>query len=175
MSDWPWIERTFQFGYPPAKFPELLERLRGTPARLEEMLAGLAPERLTDNYGSGWSILENVGHLIDLGYLPAQRIEQILGGEEVLIAADMTNRKTHQADHNSRSPAELLAEFRRERSQLVQRLEHLPESDWGRGALHPRIRVPMRIVDIVCFDSEHDDYHLARIRKLIAKGASACP
>jgi len=169
MPHWPWIERTFQFDYPIGKMPDLLERVRGTPARLEERVAGLSPELLTRRFGAGWTIQENVGHLIDLGYLPTKRIAQILAGETTLIAADMKNEKTHQARHNERPIRELLSEFRRERMALVGKLESLPESDWGKSALHPRLKQPMRIVDVACFDAEHDDYHLARIGELIRR------
>ncbi|MBI4716242.1 MAG: DinB family protein [Planctomycetes bacterium] len=167
MALWPWIERKFNFDYPPTKFPDLLERLRGTPARLEARVAGLSRELLTRRPDQGWSIQQNVGHLIDLGFLPARRIEQILAGEAVLIAADMTNRATNEADHNAADMKQLLRTFRAERGRLVARLESLPQEAWGKSALHPRLQTPMRIVDIVCFDSEHDDYHLARIGALV--------
>ena len=117
--------------------------------------------------GKGWSIQENIGHLVDLGYLPLLRVEQILAGEAVLIAADMTNRKTNEADHNARDIKELTAALREERARLVARLEALNEANWEKSALHPRIQQPMRIVDIAFFDAEHDDYHLARIGELI--------
>ena len=41
MAKWRWIERKFNFGYPATKWPDLLERVRGTPARLEEIVRGL--------------------------------------------------------------------------------------------------------------------------------------
>ena len=167
MAHWPWIERTFRFDYPSTKFPDLLERLRGTPARVEDRLCGLPPGLLTRSDGSGWTIQENVGHLIDLGYLPAARIQQILRGEPTLIAADMTNRKTNEAAHNDSHISDLLAAFREERGGLVARLEELGPGDWDKSAMHPRIGQAMRIVDIVHFDSEHDDYHLARIGELV--------
>lgn len=171
MPRWPWIERTFRFDYPPGKLPDLLERLRGTPARVEERVRGLARADLVRSDG-GWSILENIGHLVDLGHLPMQRIEQILRGEPRLVAADMTNRATHERRHNERDVAELLAEFRGERAKLVARFESLDEADWARSAIHPRLNQPMRIVDIAYFDSEHDDYHLARIGELVRRWAS---
>jgi len=170
MPRWPWIERTFNFDYPVGKFPDLLERVRGTPARLEEMVRGLSRGVLTRSDG-GWSIQQNIGHLIDLGYLPFQRIEQILAGQPALIAADMENRRTRDANHNDRKVGELLAEFRAERARLVARFESISESDWGKSAIHPRLGQPMRIVDIAGFDADHDDYHLARIRELIHKFA----
>jgi hypothetical protein len=125
--------------------------------------------------GGGWSIQENVGHLIDLGYLPIQRIDQILAGEKELIAADMKNQKTNQARHNDREIRELLAEFRADRTRLVARFESLSEEDWAKSALHPRIKLAMRIVDIAYFDSEHDDYHLGRIGELLRSIKGAGP
>lgn len=168
MPKWHWIERKFSFEYPPAKWPDLLERVRGTPARIEERVRGLSKDILTKRRdGTGWSIQENIGHLLDLGYLPMRRIEQILAGESTLVAADMGNRKTNEADHNARDIDELLAEFRADRAMLVARFEGLDESDWEKSALHPRLRQPIRIVDIAYFDAEHDDYHLGRIGELI--------
>jgi hypothetical protein len=134
---------------------------------VEALVQGLPPGLLIRSHGGGWSIQQNIGHLIDLGYLPLKRIDQILAGEETLIAADMSNAATNSARHNERPIDELLAEFRRDRAELVARFESLDESDWAKSALHPRLKTPMRIVDIACFDSEHDDYHLARISELI--------
>lgn len=167
MTRWPWIERTFNFGFPASKYPDLLERWRGTPARVEDRVRGLPRSVLTATDGGGWSIQQNIGHLIDLEYLPEQRVEQILRGEPKLIAADMNNRKTRDADHNGADIDELLAALRAGRSRLVARFESLDEIDWSKSAMHPRIGQPMRIVDILYFDSEHDDYHLARIGELI--------
>lgn len=163
----PWVQRTFRFDYPASKWPELLERWRGAPARLEERVRGLPERILTQRDGRGWSIQENVGHLLDLEHLPGERIEQILRGEAQLVAADMKNRRTIEADHNRADINELLAAFRAARMKTVARCELLDESDWARSALHPRLGQPMRIVDILFFDSEHDDYHLARIGELI--------
>lgn len=36
-------------------------------------------------------------------------------------------------------------------------------------ALHPRLRVPMNLVDHAFFVAEHDDYHLTRITELLAE------
>jgi hypothetical protein len=167
MAKWPWIERKFNFDYPAMKWPDLLERVRGTPARLEEMVRGLAPETRTYHDGKGWSIQENIGHLLDLEWLVLARIEEILAGASVLTPADMTNRKTHEADHNEMPIDELLQAFRSSRAKTVAKFEQLDESDWGKVAFHERLQTPMRIVDIACMTGEHDDYHLARIGELI--------
>jgi hypothetical protein len=169
MQRWPWIERHFNFDYPVSKFWDLVERVQGTPARLEEKLRGVSTEILTQRADGKWSIQENVGHLLDTEYLPLKRIEEILAGRTVLCAADMSYRKTNEANHNATAIEALLASFRRERARLVARFEQLDEGDWGKAALHPRLQQPMRIVDIAYFDAEHDDYHLARISELLRR------
>src|SRR3972149_2854707 len=66
MRKQPWFERQFPTGLPAELFPVVVERLRGTPARLEERLQTLPPTALTRRSGSTWSIQENAGHLLDL-------------------------------------------------------------------------------------------------------------
>ena len=168
MAKWVWTERKFNFDYPATKWPDLTERVRGTPARIEERVRGLSKVALTRREnGKGWSIQENIGHLLDLEDLPVQRIEEILAGKTMLVAADMTNRKTHEAGHNAKDIRALCAELRAERAKTVARCEELTEADWGRSGLHPRLQQPMRIVDIAYFTAEHDDYHVARIGELV--------
>ena len=86
------------------------------------------------------------------------------------MPADLTNRKTHEANHNQRRLQELLAEFRHARLALVDRLETLHAEDFRRTALHPRLKTPMRLVDHLYFIAEHDDHHLARIWELRRQG-----
>ena len=81
----------------------------------------------------------------------------------------MSNRKTNEADHNAHDIDDLLDLFRKERGKIVQRLERLEPSRFGQSALHPRLKKPMRIVDLMYFQAEHDDYHLARISELTRK------
>ncbi|HVG28428.1 MAG TPA: DinB family protein [Pyrinomonadaceae bacterium] len=167
-----WVEREFTLGLPAWMFPNVIERLRGTPARVAEMTRGLAPEVLSRRDGERWSIQEHVGHLLDLGWLDLARVEDFEAGREVLTAADMTNRKTHEADHNSRDFADVLARFHAERADFVRRLEAFDEEAVARTSLHPRIKRPMRPADFAYFVAEHDDHHLAAISELIRKFAS---
>ncbi len=164
---YPWFERTYTFDVPAEKYPDILERLRGTPARVEELVRDLPDETLRRRDGDTWSILENIGHLIDLEELFTGRLDDFLAGDAHLRAADVTNQKTHDADHNSRDAAELLADFRRTRMELISRLEALDTAGFAMCAHHPRLDQPMRLVDSCIFHADHDDYHLARISQLI--------
>lgn len=162
-----WTERKFDFTIPEALFPIVVERLRGTPARLEDRVRGLSTEILTHREGNAWSIQEHIGHLLDLDELHTGRLDDFLAGAEVLRAADMANRKTWEAGHNDRPVEELLAGFRRERLLFVARLDAWDPDLVSLTALHPRLGKPMRVLDMAFFTAEHDDHHLAVITKLL--------
>jgi uncharacterized damage-inducible protein DinB len=166
----PWFERRFTFDLPVAAAPGILERLRGTPPRLHFRLAGLDAGRLILGHGGHWSIQENVGHLWDLEPLWMARIEDLSLGRESLQPADLENRRTHEADHNARPLQDLLAGFQQVRQGMVTQLEGADEADWLRSALHPRLRTPMRLLDLAFFVAEHDDHHLATISDLLRLG-----
>jgi hypothetical protein len=162
-----WTDRSFQFTFPVEVYPEMIERLRGTPARLEDRVGSISADILTRRDGERWSIQENAGHLLDLESLVKQRLDEYLAGAKALHAADMSNRKTHEADHNQVAMATIPAAFRAQRLQTVNRLDNLDPPAFAAVAHHPRLNVPMRLVDMLFFQAEHDDYHLARISELI--------
>jgi len=161
-----WTDRHFAFDLPEELLPVVVERLRGTPARIEDKVRGLSPALLTRRDGDAWSIQEHIGHLLDLDGLHAGRLDDFLAGAEVLRAADMTNRKTHEAGHNDRPIADLLQDFRRERERFVARLDGWDENLVSLTSLHPRLNQPMRVIDMAFFTAEHDDHHLARMTGL---------
>ena len=162
-----WFERQFSFDLPVWMYGKVVERLRGTPARLEDRLLKLPREVLTRREGDDWSIQEQAGHLLDLGALDLGRLDDYAAALERLRPADLGNRKTHEANHNARGCEELLAEFRAERARFVRLLEEFDEETAARSALHPRLDKQMRVVDFAFFVAEHDDHHLAAISRLI--------
>lgn len=164
-----WFEREFNFDFPVTVFPSIIERLRGTPARLEEMISSLSPHMLTTQIDNGWSIQENVGHLLDLESLHEGRLDDFLAYEKVLRSADLQNRKTKEANHNGSQIKSLLNSFRSARLNFVKRLEELDDNTISRTAIHPRLNKPMRVIDMALFTAEHDDHHLATITGLAMK------
>jgi hypothetical protein len=110
---------------------------------------------------------EQAGHLLDLGTLDLGRLDDYAAGLERLRPADLGNRKTHEADHNARSIEHILASFRAERAEFARRLDNFDADFIARTALHPRLLMPMRVIDFAYFIAEHDDHHLARITQLI--------
>jgi len=164
-----WFERAFNFDFPISLYPNMVERLRGTPARLEDRLESLPTEVLTRRDGPDWSIQEHAGHLWDLEALTMGRLDDFEAGLDTLRAADLGNRKTHEAGHNADTLAHILIEFRQERAVLVSRFESYDEAFVAKSAWHSRLDKPMRVIDLAYFHAEHDDHHIAQIAELIRK------
>jgi uncharacterized damage-inducible protein DinB len=163
-----WFERKFDFTFPVEQYPNLCVRLRGTPARLEEILRGVSRDVLLCKPGGKWSAQEHAGHLLDLESLWMARVDDFLADRGTLTVADLSNRKTHEANHNTRGLIEILAEFRTARLHLVDRVAKFQPALFARSMLHPRLKQPMRLVDHLYFVAEHDDHHLARIWEMIS-------
>lgn len=161
-----WFDRKFELGLGMDATPELLERLRRTPEHLADAVRGLSPEILTRRRDGKWSIQENAGHLLDLESLWAQRIDDYDKAALELHPADLENRKTHEAGHNDRPIAEILAQFKTERGAIVEKVARMTSADLARTSLHPRLKQPMSVVDLCFFVAEHDDHHLGTIAEL---------
>jgi uncharacterized damage-inducible protein DinB len=131
------------------------------------MLRGRTRDALTRRAKGKWSALEETGHLLTLEPLWLARAEDYLAGKSELTAADLTNQATDEANYNTQGLEEILAEFWMARGQLVDRVSGLDAAVLGRAIPHPRLKVPMRLVDHLYFVAEHDDHHLARIWELI--------
>ena len=166
MKQVKWFERDFKLGATQNTFPSILERLSGTPARLEEKFKSIPPSILNVQPGGDWSIKENLGHLSDLEPLWQGRLEDIQHGAIELRPTDLQNTATTLAHHNDKAIEELLLRFRRLREQTTHLLEAINEETVFKSALHPRLKIPMRTIDLFLFVAEHDDHHLARISEL---------
>jgi uncharacterized damage-inducible protein DinB len=162
-----WFDRQFSFDLPVWMYPNIVERVRGTPARVEDLVRALPREILTRRDGDKWSIQEHVGHLLDLEPLGMRRLDDFSAGRETLSPADLENRKTWEANHNARAITEILAALRSARSEFVQCLESFDKAFIQRTSIHPRLQKPFRVLDLAFFIAEHDDHHLAQVSALI--------
>lgn len=169
MKQTKWFERKFDFSAAQNIFPSLIERLAGTPARLEEKLKSISTSILENKPDGTWSIKENIGHLTDLEPLWQGRLEDIKNNREEMRPTDLANAKTDNANHNSKPLETLLREFREIRMQTLLLLQDIDEEIIFKSALHPRLKTPMRTIDLFLFVAEHDDHHLARITAIMKK------
>jgi uncharacterized damage-inducible protein DinB len=168
MSQVPaWFARKFDFSFPVELYPNLSARLRGTPARMEEILR-FCPEQIRLKKPQGkWSAQEHAGHLLDLEPLWMARVEDFFKEGAALSVADLQNRKTDTANHNARPLEQILGDFRSTRLALVNRVNEIEPAMFARTMIHPRLKTPMRLVDHLYFVAEHDDHHVAHMLELV--------
>ena len=166
MKQIKWFDRQFDFTIQQNIFPAIKERLRGTPIRLTAAARSIPDHILGIQPNNTWSIKENIGHLTDLEVLWQGRLKDILAENEFLRSWDLENNKTHTANHNRRDLDFLLFEFTKARKKTMKLLAEVKEEQVYWSALHPRLKQPMRMMDLFLFVADHDDHHLARITEL---------
>ncbi len=166
-----WTERKFDSIHDNGLLPGIIERLEGTPARLYYK-AGKLDNAIVTTDETRWSVKKEIGHLTDLEPLWLKRVDELINGLPVLSAADMSNAITEQAMHDHQTYEQLLVGFFAARMKLVGKLKSLSEEDLSKASLHPRLQMPMRIIDLAYFVAEHDDHHLAKITLLINSDTS---
>ncbi len=161
-----WNDRQFKFDLPVEFYPNVLARVRGTPARLEDAVSGLTAAKLKYREGDKFSIQENAGHLLDVEDLFEKRLEEFQVGASALTAAGYRNPDRVRIPYHDQMIASILRDFRVIRTRQAETLSRLKADDFARSAWHPRLQSQMRLVDHLLFMAEHDDHHLARIWQL---------
>lgn len=158
--------RTFNFDFSVTMFPIIISRLHGAYPRIKHIIDNCANEKLTAQYYGKWSIQQEIGHLIDLEELHHGRIFDFQNNAPELRAWDGNNKKTFDADHNSKTIVDLLNEFNKLREYFITDLLKFSEVELSRTSLHPRLKKQMRVVDMSFFVAEHDDHHIAKMHYL---------
>lgn len=161
-----WVDRTFLFENLEGTYPNILERLSGTPMRVAAKIEDLSPEQLTHSPQGSWSIQVHVGHLLTLESLWLGRLDDMVMGKEELRAWNITNEETELANFNEGHLETIFDDFATIREGFCEALRKLEDECESLGALHPRLKVPVRLLDLVYFIAEHDDHHLAVMEKI---------
>lgn len=161
-----WVDRNWAFNFDAGLFPIVYSRLQGTIPRLEQLFQKAEEEKAKRSL-EGWSAKEHLGHLADLEELWWNRWQDYRDGKEILTPADITNRRTTEANHNAKPIADLLSSFIKQRQKILEAMDNCDEEMLLRTSLHPRLKTPMRLVDYLYFVAEHDDHHIAIIMQLL--------
>ena len=163
-----WFDKKFTFQHSQNEYEIILAELSANPDKISKLVSTLPEEILSKRVDDKWSIKENVGHLIDLEELHSGRIDDFITGKEKLRPADLNNKKTDEANHNSKNISELLMELKNVRENFVKRLKELDEKVLSQSSIHPRLNQPMRPIDMAQFVLEHDKHHIETIKEIIA-------
>jgi uncharacterized damage-inducible protein DinB len=164
-----WFDKKFQFELSQDNYDIILKKLSENPNRVLQLISSLSEEVLTRKINNRWSIKENVGHLIDLEELHDGRIDDFIEGKKTLRPADLNNKKTDEANHNSKDIFNLVNQFKIVRENFIKRMKSIDEKVLMRSSIHPRLNQPMRPIDMAQFVLEHDEHHIQTIKELIAR------
>jgi len=162
MKQTKWFDRQFPIIHDNGLLPSIIERLEGTGARMYSKVQAIDFNHVRENKDR-WSINKEIGHLLDLEPLWLERANQILNNNPALATADLTNKKTNDANHDGRNAIDLVTEFSKTRQRFVALLRNAKDADLEKSSVHPRLGTPMKLVDLAYFVAEHDDHHLAKI------------
>ena len=169
MGTTKWFDRKFDFSFGPESYTSVYQRLKQAPGLLKDTLAYLPEEILVYKPDGAWSIKEHAGHLSILEQIWRIRFRDIHEMKPVLTPADLDNRATTEGAFNGYTVPTLVEKFVEERNATLSFLDSIDALDISRASLHPRLKQPMRIIDLACFVAEHDDHHISVIREISKK------
>ena len=167
MNRQKWFDKKFQFELSQNEYGLVLSKLNENSEKISNLVSSLPVTILTKRVDNGWSIQENVGHLIDLEELHTGRIDDFIAGKETLRSADLNNKKTDEANHNKENINNLLKKLKSAREDFINRMKNLDNEILNRSSMHPRLNQPMRPIDMAQFVLEHDKHHIETIKELI--------
>jgi len=167
MEPLAWSQRVLAYGRPLAEMPVLLERLLGTPARIRALAMHVPVEVLNLRRSGSWSVMEHIGHLVVMQDRMEERLFDHLDMRPRLCTIDLTDQEALLHGHRARALGDLVEEFRLKRQWFVERMEAMGPEQLAHHAVHPRTGELRSAVDMAYFMAEHDDHHLATMRRLI--------
>jgi len=167
MNKTKWFEREFDLRFGAERYAAIYEQLNGAPDRLRQAVGSSQEATLTAKPEGKWSIKEQVGHLITMEPLWRVRFLDIRERKPMLTVADLNNTATTEAGFNSWSIEALLEKFVAERAETIRLLDSIDALDQEATSLHPRLKQPMRVIDLAYFVAEHDDHHIDIVKAMM--------
>jgi hypothetical protein len=142
---------------------EQLEALAAFPEALRRQVAGLSEEALRFRPAPNeWSILENIGHLIDIDTLQAGRIGQIIAKDLPPLQPFDVDEAVRANDYQSKQAPLLLGTFAERRAAVVEEWRYIRPENLSRAGAHP-VRGPVTIATIIGMVARNDQTHREQI------------
>jgi uncharacterized damage-inducible protein DinB len=144
-----------------------LDALAAFPAQLKAHLAQQSEAALRFQPApEEWSVVEVLGHLIEIDAIWLGRIRQALSTDNpTLVPAD--NNVVRQRDYQNKQLGFLHITFAERREELLEMLRILRPAQLERTAQHPRYG-QMTIAQMVAGIANHDQIHLEQINNNLA-------
>jgi hypothetical protein len=154
--------------YTEAQRRELIEQIRGLPARLRECVAGLTDAQLTTHFQAGeWTVAQNVHHLADSHMNSFVRMRLILTEDRPTLKPYDQDLWAELADSGTSVLEESLGILEGLHRRWVRLFESLDEASWRRSGLHPE-NGEVTVEDILRIYAAHGQGHIDQIGRVLA-------
>jgi len=139
-----------------------IDLLAAFPEQLKRQLQGLDDAALRFRPAPHeWSIMELVGHIIDVGALWPGRTRQMLATDNPTLVAVDPNW-VRQRDYHNKQPGFLLISLAEQRAEYVEFLRVLRPAQLARSGIHPT-RGPLTVEQGIAALADHDRQHSEQI------------
>jgi uncharacterized damage-inducible protein DinB len=148
---------------------DLLQRLAGIPARINQVVAGLAEADLHQPPAPGeWSIADILAHLRASDDILAPRILMMLVRDNPPLASFDDRRWMEVTGYAQSDIRGLLQVYALRRTELVNILRRQSPADWERSGTHEE-RGKLTVLEVVKHLVEHEEEHCAQMEALRGK------
>jgi hypothetical protein len=139
-----------------------LDTLAGFPNQLKQQISGLSDAALRYRPAPDeWSIVEIIGHIIDIATLWPGRTRQMLATDNPTLAA-VDPMWVRQRDYQNKQPSFLLITLAEQRAEYVEFLRGLRPAQLARTGLHPT-RGQITVAEGIAALADHDRTHTEQI------------
>jgi hypothetical protein len=139
-----------------------IDILAAFPEQLKRQIQGLDEAALRFRPAPDeWSILELIGHIIDVGALWPGRTRQMLASDNPTLAA-VDPAWVRQRDYHNKQASFLLITLAEQRAEYVEFLRMLRPSQLARTGIHPT-RGPLTVEQGIAALADHDRGHSQQI------------
>ncbi|MCI5082993.1 MAG: DinB family protein [Saprospiraceae bacterium] len=143
-----------------------LQQMAQAPDLLEELMAQIPVSLHKQRRIPGkWSIHEHACHLADVHEMLIQRFERFQQEERPIFQPFLPGKSVPDGHLLDMDLAKAIAQFRLERSQLLQLLESFSAEDWATQATHPEYKQYSALI-LARHVVMHDHFHMYRIEEL---------
>jgi hypothetical protein len=144
-----------------------IDLLAAFPEQLKRQLQGLDDAALRFRPAADeWSIMELVGHIIDVGTLWPGRTRQMLATDNPTLAA-VDPTWVRQRDYHNKQLGFLLITLAEQRAEYVEFLRILRPAQLARAGIHPT-RGPLTVEQGIAALADHDRIHSEQIAANLA-------
>ncbi|MFN8567990.1 MAG: DinB family protein [Kouleothrix sp.] len=144
-----------------------IDALAAFPEQIKQRLHGLSDAALRFRPAPGaWSVIEVLGHIIDVDALWPGRTRQMLASENPTLTA-IDPAWVVQRDYQHKQLAFLLLTLAEQRAQYVEFLRILRPAQLARTGIHPT-RGPLTVAGGIAALLDHDHAHDAQIAANLA-------